>query len=619
MYKLIIEDDEGKTTVVPLIRDEITIGRKEGNTIRLTERNVSRKHARLLKQNGAILIEDLTSYNGIKVNGDKINGRAAIHEGDRVQIGDYQLALKMEKTADSSATMQTAVPLPVSSADDRTTPFSRENGAPKIPLGDLPTKQTTLSSLPTAPGDDQPARLVVVSSNFPGREFPIDKAAVVIGRTDENDVVINHRSISRHHAKIVREGGHFHILDLQSANGVRVNGEEYGKVELRRGDHIDLGHVRMRFIAPGEDFVFERDAQIVDVGHGGRSRIGILFAVVGALALMAVGAVWYVTNQTPTTASVSGATPASTTEAPDNPTETKIARLLLDADRASKAEDWEGAIAKCDDALRLDPQYELAKDKRTHAENEKKNRTAYRNFVASADQNQLDQAVVSFGEITPDSLYRPKGSERYNQVKKACIKTHLELAKRAKSNGRCEEARPHVEQVLTLDESNSEAQEIARSCNRIATAEPPVRAPVQRVQREPKEVKETPVHTSPSAEPVEEPKRVKVVTAPPPAPKPKAEEAVLSTDTPQPASGLQSAKILQESQDLYVHGQYQTAIEQAKRATKDQPGDAWRIIGASACYLKDRNLAIQAWNHLDHGPRRQFLRYVCSRNGITVP
>ena len=42
MYKLIIEDDEGKTTVVPLIRDEITIGRKEGNTIRLTERNVSR-------------------------------------------------------------------------------------------------------------------------------------------------------------------------------------------------------------------------------------------------------------------------------------------------------------------------------------------------------------------------------------------------------------------------------------------------------------------------------------------------------------------------------------------------------------------------------------------------
>src|SRR5262249_18470313 len=73
----------------------------------------------------------------------------------------------------------------------------------------------------------------------------------IIGRTDENDVVVNHRSISRHHAKIVRENGHYHIVDLQSANGVRVNGEEYGKVELRKGDHVDLGHVRLRFVAPG--------------------------------------------------------------------------------------------------------------------------------------------------------------------------------------------------------------------------------------------------------------------------------------------------------------------------------------------------------------------------------
>ena len=37
MFKLVIQDDEGKTTVVPLIRDEITIGRKEGNTIRLDD------------------------------------------------------------------------------------------------------------------------------------------------------------------------------------------------------------------------------------------------------------------------------------------------------------------------------------------------------------------------------------------------------------------------------------------------------------------------------------------------------------------------------------------------------------------------------------------------------
>src|SRR5437870_2508443 len=52
MWKLVIEDDEGKRTVVPLTRDDYTIGRKEGNTIRLTERNVSRVHDKLRK-NGA--------------------------------------------------------------------------------------------------------------------------------------------------------------------------------------------------------------------------------------------------------------------------------------------------------------------------------------------------------------------------------------------------------------------------------------------------------------------------------------------------------------------------------------------------------------------------------------
>jgi len=86
MFKLIIQDDEGKTTVVPLIRDEITIGRKEGNTIRLTERNVSRKHARIVKSNGAVVVEDLDSYNGVKVNGTRIQGRVAVSEADRILL-----------------------------------------------------------------------------------------------------------------------------------------------------------------------------------------------------------------------------------------------------------------------------------------------------------------------------------------------------------------------------------------------------------------------------------------------------------------------------------------------------------------------------------------------------
>jgi hypothetical protein len=44
---------------------------------------------------------------------------------------------------------------------------------------------------------------VVLSTELAGMEFMLGRASVVIGRTDENDVQLNHRSISRHHAKVV--------------------------------------------------------------------------------------------------------------------------------------------------------------------------------------------------------------------------------------------------------------------------------------------------------------------------------------------------------------------------------------------------------------------------------
>jgi pSer/pThr/pTyr-binding forkhead associated (FHA) protein len=141
-------------------------------------------------------------------------------------------------------------------------------------------------------------KLVVISSNFAGKEYELSRPQMIVGRTDENDIVVNHRSISRNHAKLVREPdtGRYTISDLQSSNGVRVNGQDYGKVELRRADVVDLGHVRLRFVEPGEDFVFSRDAVITDVPDSGGKK-GLLVAIVlGVVVLGAVGAFFLFKN-----------------------------------------------------------------------------------------------------------------------------------------------------------------------------------------------------------------------------------------------------------------------------------------------------------------------------------
>ncbi|MCX5747856.1 MAG: FHA domain-containing protein [Proteobacteria bacterium] len=331
MFKLVIQDDEGKTTVVPLIRDEITIGRKEGNTIRLTERNVSRRHARIVRNNGEVQIEDLGSYNGIRVNNARIAERVSLRISDQVQIGDYKLYLKAEgvEQVDDARTMPiervdvgnatdvipavaapATAPMAAASATSPTSGLASAPGSPQlvghpartlVAIGDTDPAGRPVATAATVAALNAPVgygKLVVVSSNFAGKEFELSRPQMIVGRTDENDLCINHRSISRNHAKLVREPetGRYTISDLQSSNGVRVNGQDYGKVELRRGDVVDLGHVRLRFVEPGEDFVFARDAVITDVPDTGKK--GMMVAVVlGAIVLAAV-IIFFVTRKT---------------------------------------------------------------------------------------------------------------------------------------------------------------------------------------------------------------------------------------------------------------------------------------------------------------------------------
>ena len=75
--------------------------------------------------------------------------------------------------------------------------------------------------------------------------------------------------------------------------------------------------------------------------------------------------------------------------------------------------------------------------------------------------------------------------------------------------------------------------------------------------------------------------------------------------------------LYQQAQDAYVHGQYAHAMLLSEDLIETQPAKGWRVFGASACFLKDRPNAMQAYKRLDP-PGRDFLRYVCARNQITL-
>ncbi|MEO8291258.1 MAG: FHA domain-containing protein [Gaiellaceae bacterium] len=70
----------------------VTIGRSSDNTIALDGDDfASGHHARIESQRDGVWILDLGSTNGTFVNGEPVNGRRQLREGDIVQIGDTEL------------------------------------------------------------------------------------------------------------------------------------------------------------------------------------------------------------------------------------------------------------------------------------------------------------------------------------------------------------------------------------------------------------------------------------------------------------------------------------------------------------------------------------------------
>ncbi len=74
----------------------VTIGREEGNSLRLNDERVSRFHAKVQFDNGEIILTDLESTNGTRVNGNVVQIRR-LRPGDRIGIGRSLLLFGSEQ------------------------------------------------------------------------------------------------------------------------------------------------------------------------------------------------------------------------------------------------------------------------------------------------------------------------------------------------------------------------------------------------------------------------------------------------------------------------------------------------------------------------------------------
>ena len=537
--KLQIKDDAGKITTVSIAnRNEITVGRKEGNTIRLTERNVSRSHARFIKKGDEVHVEDLSRY-GTRVNGERIRSARQVGAGDIVQIGDYELSLEGAKAVEAGPADDKKSEAPArqpSQADLKKQKEIEEKARAQIAAAKAEALGGATAAAPApkvegtvsiqAVSDDGSRKslgagkkrigavhptLVAVSSDIAGREYALTSKTMILGRTGENDIVIDHHSISRNHAKIVVENGAVKMVDLQSKNGIRVNGELWEESILKSGDVVELGKVQFRFVEKGEEFIY-RPEDWKEGGRGpaaaqpfgddapkksNRTWLLLLLLLVGG----GVAAVFVITqketvanNAGEVVAKPGGETPAvvkpaeptpppaaadvvqvaevkpvepapAAVEPPKvEPTAAETVKDAMDKARAAvAAQNWAEALTHLEVVLALDKTNEDAPRLRDTVVREQKIGDALKAAQAAQLAQDLDGAWRMLGELGPvpeTSVYHARVSELKNAVGPAMANARVADARGHLTRKQYVEAIQKGEEALALVPTHAEARDI---------------------------------------------------------------------------------------------------------------------------------------------------------------
>lgn len=382
MHKLVISDDEGKTTVVPLVRDELTIGRKEGNAVRLTERNVSRRHARIKRDGDGFIVEDLDSYNGVFLNDERIHGQVRLKAGDRLRIGEYRFALD----ADGAA------------------PTADAGGNIDMDFG----------------GDDlavAPSRLVMLTPPAAGAVYAVGDG-MRLGRAEDLEIWVNHRSISREHVRFVERDGEIVVEDLSSANGITVNDQPCASAILSSGDVLGLGQVRFRFVPRGEDFQFEPESSQEEKEAAGSDGLRTLLVIGGiALALGVIALVVAIGGDEPPVAKDHGAVlrddepevPVPTPDPAPSPEDVFAANQAVDEClRHLEADEVPAALEAADRALALVPDHEGAAGCRADASGIVQERATFARGKAALEAGRADDAYFAFESLDDESELRDR-------------------------------------------------------------------------------------------------------------------------------------------------------------------------------------------------------------------
>ncbi len=97
-----------------------------------------------------------------------------------------------------------------------------------------------------------PVLLIRSGGGREGEKAVLDTELLTIGRDPENHLFLDDVTVSRHHARVIRDAVGYVIEDLNSLNGTYVNRKRVERHHLTDGDELQIGKFKLGFLEPAE-------------------------------------------------------------------------------------------------------------------------------------------------------------------------------------------------------------------------------------------------------------------------------------------------------------------------------------------------------------------------------
>jgi len=421
MFTLTIEDGNGQVANrFSFDHGSYIVGRQDDCDVVLASASVSRQHAKIFIDQGRCYIEDLGSANGVLVDGQRVVKQRDLGTASQIRVGEFYLYLEYKRP---------------------------DQGRPNV-------LQTLFIS-----DDNTSHKLVRINDGFAGEEFNLSESENTIGRTDDNFILLSDTSISRYHAKIIRQGDMYTVMDLGSSNGSRLNGKLLKAAQtLQPGVRVHYGNIEFVCVA-GETKINPSDYAGA-LSSGVAIPIGMMLVVLVLMGL-AVGAVIVFGFISFKEQKEADSTPAIT-----ETVDSQVAHLVQLGKEKSDRRDWRGALVSFEDALALKPDATEVISLKAKATHEATALELLEDGEHLLEKGRHEEAQTTLMKIPKDTQAFERAQPTLSHIASTLAYNYRNEATRLSRSKRKEdwsEAHKKIVAALELDSSDAASKELLKS------------------------------------------------------------------------------------------------------------------------------------------------------------